>query len=285
MQKSRLSAVVEMDAIALLRTFCTLIKHARNARKSKNARFLMNMSLWQIISTTDLMSKGVLLLLLGMSVVCWAFALYKRMAIVAKLKQLRQAVMLLQNTKGMDDFLADASVMQHTFAGDLIAGFVTDFNRVQKLSEHSSTSSDAALSALENSVITRIDDVMAQEEAMIPLLSTSAQAAPLVGLFGTVWGLIHAFMVIAEQRSADISAVAPGIAEALVTTMGGLVVAIPALVLFNYLQGFIKQFESSVVDLANACLWIMKGALANQKALSDAPFMSQTTQPTSRRLL
>ena len=61
--------------------------------------------------------------------------------------------------------------------------------------------------------------------------------------FGTVWGLIHAFMGIAQQKSADISAVAPGIAEALITTLGGLIIAIPALVMFNYLTSEVRKLK------------------------------------------
>lgn len=221
----------------------------------------MTISLWHIISTTDLMSKLVLLVLLGMSVLCWAFALYKRMVIVTKLKQLHQGIALLQNTKGMDDFLARISVLQNSFPGELIALFLSDFKRVLKLQEQGRHQEGDILQVAFNQ---RIDEVMAQEETFIPLLSTSGQAAPLIGLFGTVWGLIHAFMGIAEQRSADISAVAPGIAEALVTTMGGLVVAIPALILFNYLQGYVRKLESAIIELADNCLWIMKGVLALQ---------------------
>ncbi len=239
---------------------------------------MMNISLWQIISTTDLMSKGVLLLLLGMSIICWAFAFYKRMTLVTKLKQLRQALALLQNIKGMDDFLARSSVLQNTFGGELIALFLSDFKKVLKLHEQG-TQNSSDWDTLQSAVSQRVEEVMAQEEALIPLLSTSAQAAPLVGLFGTVWGLIHAFMGIAEQRSADISAVAPGIAEALVTTMGGLIVAIPALVLFNYLQGYVRKLESAVIELADTCLWIMKGVINSQDALGRS---SNTIRPASQ---
>lgn len=243
----------------------------------------MNMSLWQIISTTDLMSKGVLLVLLGMSIVCWAYALYKRMVIITKIKQLKQALTLLQNTKGMDDFVARSSVLQNTFAGELIASFIADFNRVLKLSD--GRSADQDFQVLQISISQRVDEVMGQEEALIPLLSTSAQAAPLIGLFGTVWGLIHAFMGIAEQRSADISAVAPGIAEALVTTMGGLVVAIPALVLFSYIQSFVRKFESAVVELADNCLWTMKGILSSHEASMKASYTHKSIHTTPQESL
>lgn len=242
----------------------------------------MNMSLWHIISTTDLMSRGVLLVLLGMSIVCWAFAFYKRMVILTKIKQLHQALTLLQNTKGMDDFVARSSVMQNTFAGELIGLFIADFNRLLKFADNRSPEQD--FQVLQASISQRVDEVIAAEEAMVPLLSTSAQAAPLIGLFGTVWGLIHAFMGIAEQHSADISAVAPGIAEALITTMGGLVVAIPALVLFNYLQSFIRKFESAVLELADNCLWTMKGILSSQAAIR-ASYATKPMQTSSQESL
>ena len=240
----------------------------------------MNMSLWQIIGTTDLMSKGVLLTLLGMSILCWAVAFYKRMTILTKIKQLKQAVTLLQNTKGMDDFTARIHVLHNTFAGDLLASFVADFKKVIKFSEH--TDSSHNYQKLQESISQRVDEVLAEEEALIPVLSTCAQAAPLIGLFGTVWGLIHAFMGIAEQRSADISAVAPGIAEALVTTMGGLVVAIPALVLFNYLQGFVRQFENALIEVADNCLWIMKGILATHNSVA---YTAKTTPVSTQDVL
>jgi biopolymer transport protein TolQ len=97
----------------------------------------------------------------------------------------------------------------------------------------------------------------------LPLLSTAAAASPLLGLFGTVWGLIHAFMAIAEHHSADIAAVAPGIAEALIATLGGLVVAIPALAMYVYLHGRVKLLEQEVVELSDTCLWVMRGVLAS----------------------
>ena len=99
---------------------------------------------------------------------------------------------------------------------------------------------------------------MHQEELFLPVLSTSAVVSPLLGLFGTVWGLVHAFMGIAQQRSADIAAVAPGIAEALITTLGGLIVAIPALIMFNYVQTRQRMFEFQLVSLADRFSAIIK---------------------------
>jgi len=72
-----------------------------------------------------------------------------------------------------------------------------------------------------------------------------------LGLLGTVWGLIHAFMNISQQQSADIATVAPGIAEALITTLVGLIVAIPALALYHYLLGQVQVVQMRVQSLSD----------------------------------
>lgn len=74
-------------------------------------------------------------------------------------------------------------------------------------------------------------------------LATIGSTAPFVGLFGTVLGIIHAFQGISAQKSAGLGAVAGGIAEALVTTAIGLLVAIPAVWLYNYFTSKIEAFD------------------------------------------
>jgi len=69
------------------------------------------------------------------------------------------------------------------------------------------------------------------------VLATTANISPLIGLLGTVWGIMYSFINISQQGSASIDTVAPGIAEALITTIAGLCVAIPAMVGHNFLSG------------------------------------------------
>jgi biopolymer transport protein ExbB/biopolymer transport protein TolQ len=75
------------------------------------------------------------------------------------------------------------------------------------------------------------------------VLATIGATAPFVGLFGTVVGILHAFQQIATQKTSGIGAVAGGIAEALVTTAFGLLVAIPAVMAFNYFTGRVEAFD------------------------------------------
>ena len=74
-------------------------------------------------------------------------------------------------------------------------------------------------------------------------LATIGSTAPFVGLFGTVMGILHAFQGISTEKGTGLAAVAGGISEALVTTAFGLLVAIPAVMMFNYLTGRVEAFD------------------------------------------
>jgi biopolymer transport protein TolQ len=83
-------------------------------------------------------------------------------------------------------------------------------------------------------------------ERGITFLASVASAAPFIGLFGTVWGIMNAFHGLGDAKSSTIQAVAPGISEALVATAVGLAAAIPAAVAFNYFNAAIRKFRQSM---------------------------------------
>jgi biopolymer transport protein TolQ len=87
-------------------------------------------------------------------------------------------------------------------------------------------------------------------EHWVPFLATTASAAPFIGLFGTVWGIMIAFLAIGRSGSTNLATVAPGIAEALITTAAGLFAAIPAVMAYNYFSGRVKKFASEMDDFA-----------------------------------
>jgi biopolymer transport protein ExbB/TolQ len=72
-----------------------------------------------------------------------------------------------------------------------------------------------------------------QIEVGLPFLATIGSAAPFIGLFGTVWGIVNSFTAIAQQKDTSLAVVAPGIAEALIATALGLAAAIPAVMAYN----------------------------------------------------
>jgi biopolymer transport protein TolQ len=83
------------------------------------------------------------------------------------------------------------------------------------------------------------------------LLAISASVCPFLGLFGTVWGIMNSFFEIGNQGSASLPVVAPGIAEALITTLVGLAVAIPAVLFYNYFIHRAERIENEVGEFKN----------------------------------
>jgi biopolymer transport protein TolQ len=126
------------------------------------------------------------------------------------------------------------------------------------LDEKNPVLTDRDIAILESELIRSVGDLITRQEEYLPVLSTSAMAAPLVGLFGTIWGLIHAFIDISQEKSADIATVAPGLAEALIVTLGGLAVAIPALISFHYFATKVRSFDHQLNDIGDRFLNIIK---------------------------
>jgi biopolymer transport protein TolQ len=89
---------------------------------------------------------------------------------------------------------------------------------------------------------------VAQLEEQLGWLATTASAAPFIGLFGTVWGIMDAFHKIGATGSANLAVVAPGISEALIATAFGIGAAIPAVMAYNHLGGKIRRVA---IDLDN----------------------------------
>jgi len=96
----------------------------------------------------------------------------------------------------------------------------------------------------------------------VNVLATIGATAPFVGLFGTVWGIMHSFIGIAEKQTTNLAVVAPGIAEALLATGIGLVAAIPAVVIYNHFSRRIAAHRAIVADSAAAVLRLVSRDLS-----------------------
>ncbi len=119
--------------------------------------------------------------------------------------------------------------------------------------------SSESMRQVENAMETETVDRIAELERGHLVLAVAASASPFIGLFGTVWGIMNAFRGMSLEGSAGIAAVAPGVAEALVTTVAGLAVAIPAVILYNLLNrrvqlitALMDRFSSEFLRTAHA---------------------------------
>lgn len=91
-----------------------------------------------------------------------------------------------------------------------------------------------------------LDDI----EKGLGFLATVSSTAPFMGLFGTVWGIMNSFTAIAAMKNVSLAVVAPGIAEALLTTAIGLIAAIPAAIAYNHFEGELSSFAGSMEDFS-----------------------------------
>lgn len=242
------------------------------------------MTLWSLIVQTDAISKSILFSLLLLSFISWTLALYKLNVLKLKIKQLKQAQPLLFHLNSLDDMIGRAATLENTFAGELLAHYLTDLKKTFKFAQLQNQIKNSVHSPVQNKRLSQSDferlnknieqtaiNALEAEEHNMPIFSTLAQVAPLLGLFGTVWGLIHAFMSIAHEGQIDIATIAPGIAEALITTLAGLVVAIPALTLFNYILSKIRIFEQQVIALTQGFLDAIQGLVVFSNNQSYGP--------------
>ncbi|UZP66927.1 protein TolQ [Desulfovibrio mangrovi] len=204
------------------------------------------MLLWQ----ATFVVKCVLALLVIMSIVSWSLMFQKwfhlssartkaakGLADFQAAKDLREAVQAL----GSDTTSPVYSVAQEG---------VAEYNRLRELGSNADILADNVRRALRQGVSMQTS----QMGASLSFLATCANAAPFIGLFGTVWGIMHSFHSIGQMKTATLAAVAPGISEALVATAIGLGVAIPATMGYNLFLGMLNSIEVQLVNFAGAFL-------------------------------
>jgi len=210
-------------------------------------------SLWQLVAQADTVSKGVLLLLLCMSVACWTIFIGKLALFLVKERQLKDMNKKIQKTKTVAELVDLATIAHKTVPGYFIS---KNMSFLKELQRSSFQLNSFEWELFERNMNNTIDALLMHSEKYLSILSSCAAVGPLLGLFGTIWGLIHSFMRISEAQIADIATIAPGIAEALITTIAGLIVAIPALIMFNYLHAKSQTVEHHLVVLADRITFI-----------------------------
>jgi biopolymer transport protein TolQ len=205
----------------------------------------------------------VLLILLAASVVSWAIIARKWLSLRRAQDQSVRFLETFWQSKRLDAIYQAAealtgSPLSHVFR----AGYV-ELSKVtaQKKESGESRGMSDELGGIEN-VERALKRAAASEvtalERQVPFLGTTASAAPFVGLFGTVWGIMNAFHDIYRMGNANLATVARPISEALIATAVGLFAAIPAVVAYNFFVSKIRVLDSEMTNFSNDFLNIVK---------------------------
>jgi len=195
--------------------------------------------LWGQMGT---LAKCVVVGLFIMSAYSIGVMIDRLMAYSAARKQSRQfapAVAGALREGKLDEAVKIADRYKKSHLAKVVVAGLQEFQAHQSSAEISGEEIEASKRALERAEAI----VHAELKRGVSALATIGSTAPFVGLFGTVVGILNAFQQIATQKTSGIGAVAGGISEALVTTAFGLLVAIPAVMAFNYFTGRVEAFD------------------------------------------
>ncbi len=213
-----------------------------------------DLSIVNLILHASWVVQGVVALLVGVSIASWA-AIIRKMMTLKKVQQLNEEFdREFWSGTSLNDLAAGAA-QNAKHSGSMERIFASGMREYQKLRERRITDPgtlmDGARRAMRASYQREVDAI----ETNLSFLATVGSVSPYVGLFGTVWGIMHAFTGLAALEQVTLATVAPGIAEALVATAIGLFAAIPAVVAYNRfahdidriankLETFIEEFSN-----------------------------------------
>jgi biopolymer transport protein TolQ len=213
-----------------------------------------DLELWTLIVNASLVVKLVMLLLLAVSFLSWTFIFSKWIAIRRARAQTETFERDFWSGNDLNLLYQGAVNSRHTI-GSLERIFEAGFREFSKLRNQRGNDASALVEGAERAMRATYQREMDHLERHLSFLASTGSVSPYVGLFGTVWGIMHAFRSLANVQQATLSLVAPGIAEALIATAIGLFAAIPAVVAYNRFSHDIDRlsirFESFMGEFSN----------------------------------
>jgi len=224
----------------------------------------VNINAWDAIVSASPVVQFTLLLLVVLSITCWAIIFAKK----KQLDTLNQAnspfTDLFWKAKSLDDVFdslkdyPNSSLARLFKAGYLELRKIADSNLATNEPDSEKTPLLTGLDNLDRALRKASDEEIALIESRLSLLATTGSTGPFIGLFGTVWGIMGAFQKIGTTKVASLAVVAPGISEALIATAVGLAAAIPATVAYNHYISRIRKMELELTSFAADFLNIAK---------------------------
>ncbi|GGY87148.1 MULTISPECIES: protein TolQ [Shewanella] len=187
--------------------------------------------------------KLVMLTLLSLSIVSWAVILQRRKVLGDAKRNADQFEEKFWSGVDLNRFYHDLAARQDSNTG-LEIMFVSGFKEYARLSKISSRAPEAVMDGSYRAMRIALSKELDELETHLPLLATIGSTSPYIGLFGTVWGIMNAFIALGAVQNATLAMVAPGIAEALIATAMGLFAAIPAVIAYNRFSTKVEKLES-----------------------------------------
>jgi biopolymer transport protein TolQ len=219
-----------------------------------------NISILQILLHASGPVQAIMLLLLLASIVSWVMIFSKQGVLASALKSALQ----FENRFWSGGTLSDLyEGLRHGREKDVgVASiFRSGYEEFARQQQTGRPNPDDALAAVQRQMRVSQAREVDRLEGGLSLLATIGSTSPYVGLFGTVWGIITAFVAIGNVKQATLASVAPGIAEALVATAMGLFAAIPAVIAYNFFTARVERLEIRYATFAEELTGIIDRGL------------------------
>ena len=213
-----------------------------------------DMSIVSLVLHASFVVQIVMVILLSISVASWA-AIIRKITAIKRIQNLNDEFeRVFWSGTSLNELFAAAS-QNAKLAGPMERIFASGMREYQKLRERRISDAGTLLDGARRAMRASFQREMDAAESQLSFLASVGSVSPYVGLFGTVWGIMHAFTGLASLQQVTLATVAPGIAEALVATAIGLFAAIPAVVAYNRfardidrvaikLETFIEEFSN-----------------------------------------
>ncbi len=218
----------------------------------------MQLAISDMIISAGPVGQLVMLTLLLFSVASWTIVIMKARLFKKVRLDSEDFLETFWNSANLNE--AHTAAAQYQFspqASVFIAGFaeLQKINKIRNRQENDAAEEklDMQLATMDNlkrAIRKAQGEMFSQMGKNLPFLATTGSAAPFIGLFGTVWGIMVSFHDIGQRGSASLAVVAPGISEALVATAAGLAAAIPAVIFYNYFSNKLDLIDGEVDSFA-----------------------------------
>ncbi|MFP4107500.1 MAG: MotA/TolQ/ExbB proton channel family protein [Desulfonatronovibrio sp.] len=216
--------------------------------------FIPEQGIWSMIIQSSLLIQIIMLVLLAMSLSSWTIIIYKFITYKRFQSLIHDQV---ENFEQAADLAEAMKASRQSAQSPLYVIGLAALKEIQKL-EKSQLSASVKFRIAEDNVrrVLRqgVSSHLKSLSSSLPFLAICANSSLLIGLLGTVWGIMNSFHSIGVQEGATLATVAPGISEALITTAFGLVVAIPATIFYNILWERLNTIQSNLIDFAGSFL-------------------------------
>jgi biopolymer transport protein TolQ len=219
----------------------------------------------EMITSSGPVVQAVLYLLILFSIISWAIVFYKFRQLRRVRRESERFTVIFWETKNLSSIHTASLEMQDSSTAQIFRAGYQELMRIsrgrrqpaagkQDLQDSFNDIEEGGVGNVERAMRRAGREQMTRLERGLTFLATTASTAPFVGLFGTVWGIMNAFLGLSSTTMTTIQAVAPGIAEALIATAIGLAAAIPSVMAYNHFSRQVKVVSSDMENFLSEFL-------------------------------